>query len=312
MKRLIAALIVAGMCLSLTLPVQASTPGSMRVVALGDSYGSGVGANDYRVGTEGACWRSSNSPSEAVVRRLRADGLTVAFTNVTCSGAVIDDLYRSYRGAVQLDALRPDTDLVILTIGGNDIGFAPLVAQCLQGNCAGTPTNLAIARLPWMAQKQSKLLHEIKVRSPRAKIVQLGYGRPMTPGPNGPGTPGVELDPICAPQYFSPEERQDGARLSADLDLTLRLVVGSARLSGVPVTFVSPYDKNWWNRQLGPRFTGHSLCEAVLPGQFYRGFDALAPLPYGDAAGQTAILHMNKVGYEQLAQLALAEALGRS
>lgn len=309
MKRLIAALVAAGLCLALALPAQASAP--MRVVALGDSYGSGVGANDYQVATEGTCWRSLNSTSEVVVRKLRAAGRNVAFTNVTCSGATIDDLRRSYHDSVQLDALRPDTTLVLLTIGGNDIGFGPHVTLCLNGNCAGLPAALAMAKLPRMAQNQAKLIDEIKARSPHAKIVQLGYGRPMSAGPNAPGIPGAALDPICAPQYFTTEERQDGGRLSAGLDLTLRLAVERAKWRGVDIDFISPYDSNgWWAARLDPRFVGRSLCESAVPDQFYRGFDALAPPPYGDAAGQTAILHMNQAGYQVLAQMVLTKALG--
>lgn len=317
MKRLVAAFFAAVLCLSLVVPAQASPPPtSVRAVSLGDSYGSGVGANDYQAGTEGTCWRSGNSPSEEAVRQLRTRGVSVTFTDVTCSGATIDDLRRPYHGAVQLDALRADTTLVMLTVGGNDIGFAPHVALCLNGNCAGAPTHLARARLPQMAQNLFRLFGEIRARSPQAQIVLLGYGQPMTSGPNAPGTPGVDLDPICAPQYFSLEERRDGGRLSSDLDLTLRLVVEAVRIGGGNVSFVSPYDSSWPHGvRLDPRFAGRSLCAATVPTQLYRGFDALAPPPpggIGDAAGQTAILHMNKAGYAQLARLVLVEALGRA
>ncbi len=90
-------------------------------VALGDSYSSGVGAGSYD-SASGACkrstraypalWAASHSPS------------TFAFT--ACSGARTGDVT-----AGQLGPLNASTDLVSLTVGGNDAGFADVMTTCV-------------------------------------------------------------------------------------------------------------------------------------------------------------------------------------
>lgn len=312
MKRSVTAFISAVLLGSASVvPAQASPePAPAHIVALGDSYGAGVGASDYEPITEGNCWRSRHSTAQVVADTLLNAGYPVEFTNVTCSGATINDLRRPYHGVVQLNALRLDTLLVVLQVGGNDIGFADVVTQCLAPNTSCTNGAIQKARkmLPLMGANLFVLLQQIKARSPQARIVLLGYGQPMTTGPNAGAVP---LDPVCGPEYFTPAERQEGGRLSADLDLALRLTVKTAKYYGdVDVTYISPYDSSKTGG-LDHRFAGRSLCEAAIPEQLYRGFDALAPLPVGDPARETAILHMNKTGYAVLAEILITEAPGR-
>jgi hypothetical protein len=270
-----------------------NTYNTYNVVALGDSYGSGTGAGDYLDGTGVAngCWRSANSYSETLVERLR-EFRFVSFTNVTCSGAATADLSRPFKGgAPQLDALRPDTHLVLLSIGTNDIDFAAYGLTCIAADCSGPATQAQLAKLPGMGQNVAALLTEIKTRSPRAKIVLTGYGRQLTAGENAAGVP---LDPICDPAYFSSQERVDGNQVASGIDATLR---ATAKEAGV--RFASPYTAN--SVDLQPSFAGHSLCEAGAP--FYRGFDALAP----GQEGQEAVLHLNAVGQTALADLVQAK-----
>jgi lysophospholipase L1-like esterase len=269
-------------------PAQAAT-GQLNVVALGDSYGSGTGAGDYLDGTgvPNGCWRSANSYSENIVARLRAAGVPVSFTNVTCSGAATADLRQPFKGEPpQLDALRADTHVVFLSIGTSDIDFAGYGLQCIAADCSGAVTDAEIAELPGMASNVAALLDEIQTRSPLAKIVMTGYGSQLTEGENAPDVP---LDALCAPTFFTAQERIDGNRLARALDAALR---GTARQAGA--TYVSPYRRSG---ELHPSFAGHSLCEAGEP--YYRGFDALAP----GQEGAEAVLHLNAAGQTALADL---------
>lgn len=292
-RRVIAALAAASLLLPVTsVAAQAVTPTSLSVVALGDSYASGTGAGNYYPGTEGACWRSKNSYSELAVQELVSGGAQVTFANVTCSGATIDDLRRTYKNEPpQLNALTSSTRLVFLTIGGNDIGFGTYAGTCLNGNCVGAPTEDVVKRLPGMQQNLRRLLGEIKVRSPHARIVLVGYGRPVTPGRNATNPPPV--DPICGSQVLTDGERLSAAGVSSGLDLTLRLTVETA--NSREVKYVSPFAAN--SVVLQPSFRQHSLCEAAQP--FYRGFDALAP----GQEGFDAVLHLNQLGQTTLYQL---------
>src|SRR3954471_21497087 len=79
-------------------------------VAMGDSYASGTGTRQYY---DAACQRSNASYAKQLAAR---DGLTLS--HVACSGARIPDVR-----ANQLGALSPATNLVTISIGGNDARF---------------------------------------------------------------------------------------------------------------------------------------------------------------------------------------------
>jgi lysophospholipase L1-like esterase len=87
-------------------------------VALGDSYSSGTGAGDY-FDTE--CLLSNRA-----YPLLLADALSAELKFAACSGATTSDLL-----ARQVGALDAETDLVTVTIGGNDIGWAEAVKACI-------------------------------------------------------------------------------------------------------------------------------------------------------------------------------------
>ncbi|MEV5414073.1 SGNH/GDSL hydrolase family protein [Thermopolyspora sp. NPDC052614] len=257
---------------------------------MGDSFGSGTGAGDYQEGTAGNCFRSANSYSEVVVKKLRERGRRVNFTNVTCSGSAISTLRQSFKGeSPQFDALKWGTDLVLLSIGGTDIGFAGYGGVCIQADCSGEPTRAILDAMPQMGENLTTLLRDIQERSPRAKIILTGYGRPLTAGPNAEG---VQHDPICDPAVFTPEERRQGNTVLERVDATLRSAADAARAQDVNVDFVSPFIDSV---RLQPSFEGHALCESGAP--FYRGLDALGQ------EGPEAILHLNRAGQAALADL---------
>jgi lysophospholipase L1-like esterase len=297
MRRLCIA-VATGIAFSLAVAPQAGATSTVDVVALGDSSASGTGAGDYQdgTGTPGGCWRSANSYSEDLVAALRARGKAVTFTNVSCSGAATQDLRQPFRGQPpQLDSLKRTTDLVTLTIGGNDIDLAQYAGLCVQSDCSGAPTDAVLQRLDALGSDLKSLLADIKARSPHAKIVVTGYGRQLTAGAN---TPDVPLDPICGDGIITGPERADGAKIANALDARLRATTVYAWLRGADAVYVSQFARPG---ELTAEFTGHSLCEAGVP--YYRGFDALAP----GQEGTEAVLHLNKAGHKVLAGLIAAK-----
>ncbi|MFE4718766.1 GDSL-type esterase/lipase family protein, partial [Streptomyces sp. NPDC056728] len=89
----------------------------VRYVALGDSYSSGLGIPDE---VDSNCGRSNSNYPSLVAGALNAAGVT----DVTCAGADTSDMAGPQDSTPpQLDALRPDTTLVTLGIGGNDLGL---------------------------------------------------------------------------------------------------------------------------------------------------------------------------------------------
>ncbi|MFB9906722.1 SGNH/GDSL hydrolase family protein [Allokutzneria oryzae] len=296
-KRILPIAVVAATFLVCGLAVIASaTPAApLNVVAMGDSTASGTGAGDYQSGTAGTCWRSGNSYSEVVVANLRASGRKVELRNVACSGAAINDVRTSFKGEpAQLDALEPDTNLVMLTLGANDISYAEFGGLCMQGDCSKAAESV-IDQMPGMAKNLFTLFGQIKAKSPKAKIVTVAYGRQLTSGANA----STAQDPVCAPTVFSAEERTEGNKVASALDATLRNTVKTATRHGIDALFVSPYKAN--SIAIGKEFAGHSQCEAGAT--YYRGFDALM----AGQEGREAVLHLNKDGQAALAGLVSAQ-----
>jgi lysophospholipase L1-like esterase len=137
-------------------------------VALGDSYSSGLGADDY-ISASGNCERSNKAYPEQW-----ADAHAPAsFSSVACSGATTADVTKS-----QVAALSAGTTLVSITVGGNDAGFSSVMQTCvLQStssclNAVETAENFVTSQLP---ARLSATLKAIRAHAPRAKVVVLSY-----------------------------------------------------------------------------------------------------------------------------------------
>lgn len=156
-----------------------------RYVALGDSFTAGplIPRNS---GTPFACLRSDHNYPSLVARALRAG----EFVDVSCSAATTADMFRPQRvlfssNPAQLDAVTPDTALVTVGIGGNDVGFsrtlytcaglsltAPRGAPCMR-HFGSTLTGRVAATAPRIAA----VLKRIHERAPRALVLVVGYLR---------------------------------------------------------------------------------------------------------------------------------------
>jgi lysophospholipase L1-like esterase len=163
-------------------------------VALGDSYTAGPVIPVQRIDPIG-CERSTNNYPALLARTLQIRD----YTDVSCSGAKTVNMTAPQAvpllgiNAPQFDALRSDTDLVTLTIGGNDIGFAEIIFTCARvsatdplGNpCQREATagggDFYAQRVAETAPKVARVLDGIRARSPHATVVLVGYLRILPP-----------------------------------------------------------------------------------------------------------------------------------
>ena len=154
-----------------------------RYVAMGDSYAAGPGVPKPRI-TSGLCARSTNNYPSLVAKELAPR----AFTDVSCTGAETKHMTRrQHKNPPQYDALKPDTRVVTLTIGGNDAGFFEILATCAVGGLIdrnGSPcrdkytrggTDALDARIAATMPKIGEVLRGIRQRAPEAAVFLVGY-----------------------------------------------------------------------------------------------------------------------------------------
>lgn len=185
---------------SLTAPAAQAETGAGPYVALGDSFAAGALVPNQ---SGGLCLRSDQNYGHLVAAALNS----ATYTDVTCSAAKVKHMTEAQYGLYepQLNALRPDTQLITLGIGGNDLGVsdlgvAELIATCIGGavvNPFGTPCKDVYANGHWVWQDwqfqwvygEDKLrtriaaaepqladaLGRIKAKSPNAKVLLVGY-----------------------------------------------------------------------------------------------------------------------------------------
>ncbi|OCC09528.1 Lipase 1 precursor [Streptomyces sp. PTY087I2] len=109
-------------------------PPPAKYVAMGDSYSSGEGNSPYEAGTDrdnsNLCHRSMT----AYPRQVQNTFNLGATAFVACSGAVSDYIINEYNQEntelPQAAFVSSSTQLVTITIGGNDVGFGDVLATC--------------------------------------------------------------------------------------------------------------------------------------------------------------------------------------
>ncbi|KPC78734.1 MULTISPECIES: SGNH/GDSL hydrolase family protein [Streptomyces] len=143
---------------------------SVDYVALGDSYSSGVGAGSYD-SASGNCKRSTR----AFPALWKAANNPASFAFTACSGARTGDVT-----AGQLGPLNSATDLVSISIGGNDAGFADVMTTCVLQSEATCLSRIATARAyvdSTLPGKLDSVYTAISAKAPAAHVVVLGYPR---------------------------------------------------------------------------------------------------------------------------------------
>ena len=238
---------------SLTVILSSAAPAAaapaVDYVALGDSYSAGVGA----AGSTGLCLRSPNGYPQLWDRRNDP----ASFRSVACAGAETDDVL-----LWQVPFLRSGTDLVSITIGGNDAGFASAVISCTLGSDSACAQRVATARGYIAATLPGRLdetYRAIRRRAPTAQVVVLSYPRLFDVTAANCGAGGMSL-----------AKRRVLNAGADDLDEVIR-----ARSAAAGFTFADVRDE----------FDGHGICSAA---PWLNGLTVIPP---------TYSWHPNATGY---------------
>jgi lysophospholipase L1-like esterase len=259
-------------------------------VALGDSYSSGEGACapvtatacGYLRGTAtvtDTCHRSRNAYAVRVKSSLPRNW---RLTFAACSGATINDVLTTGQNgeAAQISKLSKATNLVTLTLGGNDAGFSDAIGACVGahtffGSSCGGKVRWAIPTAT-LRSRLSAVYAAVHVAAPHARLLVLGYPRLFAAVPVATAPcPVAAIDS----KALSKAENVLNASISA-------AVAHANRLAGKKfATFVDN----------GAVFKGHELCAGPTATSYLNG------LLVTSAGARSESFHPTRVGQAVLA-----------
>ncbi|MDQ2707524.1 MAG: SGNH/GDSL hydrolase family protein [Actinomycetota bacterium] len=210
------------------------TATAIRVItyaALGDSYSAGVGTRlDYP--SSGACRRSPLAYPPLAARNQHS-----ALTFLACSGATTSAVQ-----ITQAPHIPSDTDLVTITVGGDDVGFTTVVENCSsrpadQAKCQAAISAGETKIRTVLPARLDTTFTAIRMHAPRARLVVLGYPHLFGSGP-------------CAAPGLPPAAKR--SEIDAGTDMLDTVIAARARAAGAAYVDV---------RTL---FQYHGACQGLL------------------------------------------------
>ncbi len=168
--------------------VQGTAPpaGNSDYVALGSSFGAGPGVATRATDSPTMCIRSNDNYAH-ILAHMRGLNLTDAM----CSGAVTKDVLvgGQYFQPAQLDAVKRNTKLVTVTIGGNDVSYlgnifawsyanAPSAMPAfwrLAGTCNAKSSAQVERAFSHLEQNMDDIAAGVHKRAPQARLVFVDY-----------------------------------------------------------------------------------------------------------------------------------------
>jgi lysophospholipase L1-like esterase len=182
-------------------------------------------------------------------------------SHVACSGARIPDVR-----ANQLGALSAATNLVTISIGGNDAGFSSVITQCAKPwpwTCTSQINNARSFINNTLPGQLDALYTDIATRAPNAQVIVIGY-----------------------PRLFNGEECNLGARISPTEQRDLN---GVADLLATKISAVAAAHGFDYVDARGP-FQPHRICDDV---EWLNGLSN----PIGES------YHPNRLGHDAFTDL---------
>ena len=262
-------------------------------VALGSSYaaGGGLGPADPADGG-GRCGQTT-----IAYPYLVAEALDLQLTDAACGGATVDNvattpqLVQSRDGSaqlrpLQLEAVGEETNLVTITIGGNDVSYvgnltaeaclgdlaanpASIISNLLKqyGLCNPLPDSAVQSRLTGLQDSLTSMVQAVRERAPRARIVLVDY---LTVLPQD-GKP-------CATMPIPQDRQKFLLYVAGELSLATK---HTAQHTGADFVAASTASR------------GHDVCSAdpwVTGYDFSHGFVIMHPNAEGHAAVADAVI----------------------
>lgn len=247
-------------------------------IGLGDSYSSGEGAAPYFSNTakENPGLDSYNlcHRSRVGYPQLLAEDESIDFADAqfwACSGAqskhIVDEFQYVPTQPPQSGFVGPDTDIVTLTVGGNDVGFGSFAAACVDffGSCAGKPRADVLERIDDVLPENLARAYDAVASKlgPGARVLVVSYPKII----DKPEAPVVSLfgfrfqQPVvnrCSVNFINDAEQAAAREVVARLNEQISVAVDAAderhSAQGPRFEFVDAAASD-------SPFEDHSLCE---------------------------------------------------
>lgn len=252
--------------------IPGGSPSDVRYVAMGDSYSAGEGAPPFDAGTDvrgNRCHRSGEAWPRilSVLKPALLPPLLIACSGAKASDITVTSHYGESAQIQRLKVLGTEPDIITVTIGGNDVGFARILLHCVILNCARDGTlderiRFVKEDLPSLLSDTLRAIHAV---APDARLILVGYPS-LVPSDHS-------LKKGC--HWLSRSESQGLVQMAAELDTVEHAVVAEAHAE-----FVSQLDA----------LQGHELCTAqswVNPVSVFRAVRHYSGHP--SEAGQQAL-----------------------
>ena len=209
-------------------------PGERVIVALGDSFISGEGASAFYAGTNdrstfNECRRAPTAYPATLADDPRIGDQRVAF--FACSGATTLDvggktvspqahpqssgeppgtggLYQ-YQQLATLLANQAEPSLIVLSLGGNDLGFGGITTACISPGDCTERGQVWLDRLDSVGKLLDAAYAQIRAVAPEVPVLVVPYPRPVSPD-------------WCDYSLMKPSEHRFLDGLVRQLDITVR------------------------------------------------------------------------------------------
>lgn len=178
--------VILGVLIMVIVQGRATPAGDSEYVALGSSFASAPGVTTRAANSPDLCGRSADNYAHIVARKT---GLNL--TDTTCAGANISHVMEGgqYFQGPQLEAIKPSTRVVTITVGGNDVFYlGNLSGQSCQnepsvvppvyrlaGVCSihsGEQVDAAFTALPNRLAEIVRRIHDV---APEAQVIFVEY-----------------------------------------------------------------------------------------------------------------------------------------
>jgi lysophospholipase L1-like esterase len=158
--------------------------GGINYVALGDSRAAGPAA--LRWLNDGWCARTASSYPQLLAKELDV----ADFTNASCSGAIVANILDTPQKTggplqpPQIDAVNRQTNLITISIGGNDVRWYNIARKCYTRSPAGDArcrdNEELRAHADWTLERLrprlDALFRALRKKAPRAEIFIASHG----------------------------------------------------------------------------------------------------------------------------------------